>query len=84
MQTFNFWKENKIDGLFTLNSKELKEEFIKWLASQNKVNLQYIGSERTITHFIGGVNGLNSMYDEKQYLKIVELLKPVFIDYCYI
>tara|TARA_R100001086_G_scaffold206955_1_gene122726 strand:+ start:927 stop:1178 length:252 start_codon:yes stop_codon:yes gene_type:complete len=71
--TFKFFRENKIDQEYELSSDDLKSQFENYLKSLPKDKLQ-IGYYMSLLNFIGTPEGLNSVAEDKQMIKIDELL----------
>lgn len=80
---FDFWFENKKDQHYELNQVSLIEKFNEWLPKKEKDWLEYYGSEQSIRYFITDKQGLSSVFNEKQFAGIVEVLRPIFLDYTY-
>jgi len=75
-KTFDFWKDNKIDGHYQLTEGELTKRFKKWLATKEEAWMAYYSSERAIRLFITDGEGLSSAFEEKSFDAIYHVLNP--------
>lgn len=80
-QTFNFWKENKVDGFFQLTEGELSIKFIEWMKLQSKDRLSIYSTNDAVSLFIADKRGLNSVgnseKDFAEYRTMEIILKPI-------
>lgn len=78
---YDFWKENKTDQHFELNSIHLRERFLEFLKKKDIAWINYYRSERLIRFFITDKDGLNSVFEESQFETMYEELKPEIVNY---
>lgn len=81
-EVFNFWKDNRVDGFFQLNSNQLIERFNLWLTSKERSWLEYYSISDIVPEFIGDkINGLcavgNSEKSFSEYRTMEIILKPI-------
>lgn len=77
IETFQFWKDNKIDQHYTLTIEQLKEKFKKWLKTKDPVWIEYYSSEQIVLTFITAKDGLSSIHEQKELSDLVSSLKKV-------
>lgn len=75
---FDFWLNNKIDQHYELNEVDLIERFKNWMNTKEKSWLEYYYGEQGIRCFIAEKEGLSSVFDEKQYEGIYDVLMPFY------
>lgn len=78
METFKFWRENKVANEFSLTGEEFKEQFLKWCESKDPEWLSYYGCAASILVFISDKQGLNSVDDKESSGKLPAICKEAF------
>ena len=78
---YDFWKENKLDKNFELNSNHLKERFLDFLKKQKVEWIEYYDSDMIIRVFITSKDGLSSVHKEEQFEYMYAELKPEIAKY---
>lgn len=78
---FQFWKDNKKDGHFTLKPQELKVKLKAYLATKDRSWVEYYRAERVIRSFITDADGLSSVFDESQFEAIYDTLAPTIFSH---
>ena len=81
MQTFKFWKDNKLNQEFNLTKDQLISRFRKWLPNKEYDWLHYYGSYQIIPTFIAEKEGLSSVFEQSDLHIIIDELEPEFYDY---
>ena len=80
-EVFNFWKDNRTDGLFQLNKVELIEKFTAWIETKEADWLIYYNSLQVINEFIASKDGLSSVGNSEnnfaQIESMMEILRPI-------
>lgn len=80
MESFTFYKDNRIDGAYEVLEADLRSRFLKWFASQNdhKVMLEQMPYNRIVQQFILVAGHI----ENSQYNEAVATLKDSLIN-CY-
>lgn len=81
LKGFDFWKDNKIAGHYSLTETELRETFKTWLRTKEKAWIDYYSSERAIRLFITEGAGLNSAFEEKDFDAMYRCLSRVYLNH---
>lgn len=76
---FNFYKDNRMDGHYTLTAKELTEKFDAWLKVQEIKWLEHYLPSTVVAAFVWSDNefALDSTLDDNEAEELVKLLAPV-------
>lgn len=78
---FTFWRENRTDQEHEKTESQLITAFQNWLPLKEVSWLNYYSSDVIIRSFITSKEGINSVFEEKDYQEMYELLKPVYMEY---
>lgn len=89
LNAFTFWKDNKLNGLFTLSIIDLQKRWLAWLEINQNPNTQgrglpwyyYYFGEKAVRAFITdaeALGGLQSVSEEAQFEQIYNAVKPLF------
>lgn len=74
---FVFFKDNRMDGKFSLSEQQIKEKYIDWLKAKEISWIEYYG-HKTVWSFISEKEGLSSVVDDPaDYVDLEDLLMDV-------
>ena len=75
MKNFTFYKENRIDGAFTISGKQLQDTFAEWFVTSpnRKLMFETYSKERIVQCFLK----VAGAFDNSEYKEIINLLKAI-------
>lgn len=67
-----FWKENRLDGEFSLTGDQIAERFAEWANEFGVENIKQMRFERCVLNFVSDAKGLNATFEARDYEAIVK------------